>query len=172
MLFVPGYPSPHQCTLPPGVDRNITIPMDPETLQPSSCSVYVNVTVNNDTENCPDGWDYYTQGETSIVTEVNYHAGISFCEHILCFCVSHANVMPCKRFRINSMCGVHRLSMNSHHKGAVMQSSDVFFVASLNWLLYKQWSCRRFKAPRCSCDVIAMPTECCLLAQRHYREQW
>ena len=101
MLFVPGYPSPHQCHLPPGVDRNITIPMDPETGQPSSCSVYVNVTVNNDTQTCPDGWDYYTQGETSIVTEVNYNVGILFMNTFRMF-VSHMS-MPCHANVFGSM---------------------------------------------------------------------
>ena len=38
--------------------------------------------------------------------------------------------------------GIHRLPVDSLHKGSVMRSFDVSFVAILNKLLNKHWTCR------------------------------
>ena len=43
-------------------------------------------------------------------------------------------------------------SVNSPREGPVLRSFDVLFVVILNNLLNKQWRCRWFDMPLCSCD--------------------
>ena len=67
------------------------------------------------------------------------------------------DVMTWKRFSRYwpFVMGIHRLPMDSHHKGPVTRDFDIFFDVSLNKQLSKQAICWWFETP-CSCDVSAM----------------
>ena len=52
--------------------------------------------------------------------------------------------------------GIHLSLVGSPHKELVMQSFDVFFVASLTKLLNDYWSCQCFEMPGHSFDHYIM----------------
>ena len=47
----------------------------------------------------------------------------------------------------------HQPTVDSHHKGPVIWSFDIFFVVSLNHLLNKLSNCRWFEISWCLCDI-------------------
>ncbi len=64
-----GWMPPHHCHLPDGRFMNDTIPVVGEVAD--SCEMYTNITIDNSTMTCSDGWHYIKEpSETTIVTEV------------------------------------------------------------------------------------------------------
>ncbi len=68
-----GARTPHRCHLPAGVFPNTSVPWNADAGARDACRVYVNYSrENNDTEPCPDGWDYELRPrEKNIVSEVS-----------------------------------------------------------------------------------------------------
>ena len=70
-----------------------------------------------------------------------------------------------------SLCEENHLWVDSHHKGTVMQSFDVFIDVNQNHFQNKLWSlCRSLEMPWCSCEVSAMRSHTGHLM--HYRQPW